>query len=366
MHRIDTSTAQEDKFGPGKNGFTNGDPATGRRATDLNSDMWDAVQEEICGVIESANIELDKAKHNQLYLAIKKIISGDIPDALIRSKNLSDIPSKSVALSNIGGVPNSRKINGKSLAKDITLDLWGDFGLAMSWAANGALSIYNPGGSSGYGIRFYGSGDLALFKGMKDFWDTGTESAVFYQNGDIKGDKWGGALSSYLGAAARMSYSTADYSSLAGGATEVASTKQLVGLRDRTTPVNRGGTGATTVAAARTNLSVYSRSETDNKYQLKNTASKSQNGQHTDTSTGIITQWGTFTAGNSISGSVTFPKTFPNNVLVVYFFDVITTNTNTSSSTNIQWCTEGTTKSKAVWCSNSVSVGYASFLAIGY
>ncbi|EAA1524111.1 TPA: hypothetical protein G0L45_004544, partial [Salmonella enterica subsp. enterica serovar Typhimurium] len=45
MHRIDTPTAQKDKFGQGKNGFTNGDPATGRRATDLNSDMWDAVQE---------------------------------------------------------------------------------------------------------------------------------------------------------------------------------------------------------------------------------------------------------------------------------------------------------------------------------
>ncbi|EKQ2696034.1 phage tail protein, partial [Salmonella enterica] len=31
MHRIDTPTAQKDKFGHGKNGFTNGDPATGRR-----------------------------------------------------------------------------------------------------------------------------------------------------------------------------------------------------------------------------------------------------------------------------------------------------------------------------------------------
>ncbi|EAA1514454.1 phage tail protein, partial [Salmonella enterica subsp. enterica] len=27
MHRIDTPTAQKDKFGQGKNGFTNGDPA---------------------------------------------------------------------------------------------------------------------------------------------------------------------------------------------------------------------------------------------------------------------------------------------------------------------------------------------------
>lgn len=29
MHRIDTPTAQTDKFGAGKNGFTRGNPQTG-------------------------------------------------------------------------------------------------------------------------------------------------------------------------------------------------------------------------------------------------------------------------------------------------------------------------------------------------
>jgi len=101
MHRIDTATAQQDKFGQGKNGFTNGDPATGRRATDLNSDMWDAVQEEICGVIEGAGIQLVKTQYNQLYLAIKKIITGEIPDALIRKNNLSDVTDKSIARKNL-------------------------------------------------------------------------------------------------------------------------------------------------------------------------------------------------------------------------------------------------------------------------
>lgn len=76
MHRIDTPTAQIDKFGAGKNGFTNGDPSTGRRATELNSDMWDAVQEEIANAIEGTGIELDKSKHNQLYLAIQRAISA--------------------------------------------------------------------------------------------------------------------------------------------------------------------------------------------------------------------------------------------------------------------------------------------------
>lgn len=101
MHRIDTPTAQTDKFGQGKNGFTNGDPSIGRRATDLNSDMWDAVQEEICTVIERAGIALDKAQHDQLYEAIVGLITDSVPDALLRKNNLSDVIDKAVARQNL-------------------------------------------------------------------------------------------------------------------------------------------------------------------------------------------------------------------------------------------------------------------------
>lgn len=101
MHRIDTPTAQADKFGPGKNGFTNGDPATGRRATDLNSDMWDAVQEEICAVVEKSGLALNKDQHDQLYQAIIKIITSKIPDALLKKNNLSDLADKALARANL-------------------------------------------------------------------------------------------------------------------------------------------------------------------------------------------------------------------------------------------------------------------------
>ncbi|CDG13156.1 phage protein [Serratia marcescens subsp. marcescens Db11] len=100
MHRIDTPTAQIDKFGPGKNGFTNGDPATGRRATDLNSDMWDAVQEEMANAIEGNGIVLDKSKHNQLYLAIQKAITD--PGFLKKANNLSDVADVTEARGNLG------------------------------------------------------------------------------------------------------------------------------------------------------------------------------------------------------------------------------------------------------------------------
>ncbi|HFS7511857.1 TPA: hypothetical protein ACH1Q0_003401 [Enterobacter roggenkampii] len=101
MHRIDTPTAQADKFGQGKNGFTNGDPATGRRATDLNSDMWDAIQEEICNAIEKSGATLNKGQHDQLYQAIVKLITDRLPDALLRNENLADVVDKALARANL-------------------------------------------------------------------------------------------------------------------------------------------------------------------------------------------------------------------------------------------------------------------------
>lgn len=75
MHRIDTSTAQRDKFGQGKNGFTRGNPQTGTPATQLDYLYCDAIQEEIANTIESAGIKLDKSKHDQLATAIKEFVS---------------------------------------------------------------------------------------------------------------------------------------------------------------------------------------------------------------------------------------------------------------------------------------------------
>ena len=71
MHRIDTPTAQKDKFGQGKNGFTRGNPQTGTLATQMDSLYFDAIQEEIANVIELAGIALNKEEHNQLTRAIQ-------------------------------------------------------------------------------------------------------------------------------------------------------------------------------------------------------------------------------------------------------------------------------------------------------
>lgn len=76
MHRIDTSTAQVDKFGSGKNGFTGGNPQTGELPTALDADFFDSVQEEIARVIESAGLALDKNNNSQLLAAIKALVSN--------------------------------------------------------------------------------------------------------------------------------------------------------------------------------------------------------------------------------------------------------------------------------------------------
>lgn len=86
MHRIDTATAQKDKFGAGKNGFTRGNPQTGTPATDLDDDYFDMLQEELCAVVEESGAELDKGKHDQLLTALRSLL-------LSRSNPFGDIAS---------------------------------------------------------------------------------------------------------------------------------------------------------------------------------------------------------------------------------------------------------------------------------
>ncbi|EPE6976788.1 hypothetical protein R9Y17_004056, partial [Citrobacter freundii] len=100
MHRIDTPTAQKDKFGAGKNGFTRGNPQTGTPATDLDDDYFDMLQEELAGVVEATGVSLVKSKHNQLLTALKALLlSRAHPFADIKADGPAAIEE---ALSNLG------------------------------------------------------------------------------------------------------------------------------------------------------------------------------------------------------------------------------------------------------------------------
>ncbi|EFH6437552.1 integrase [Escherichia coli] len=98
MHRIDTKTAQKDKFGAGKNGFTRGNPQTGTPATDLDDDYFDMLQEELCGVVEAFGASLEKGRHDQLLTALRALL-------LSRKNPFGDIKSDGTvktALENLG------------------------------------------------------------------------------------------------------------------------------------------------------------------------------------------------------------------------------------------------------------------------
>ena len=98
MHRIDTKTAQKDKFGAGKNGFTRGNPQSGTPATDLDDEYFDMLQEELCSVVEASGASLEKARHDQLLTALRALL-------LSRKNPFSDIKSDGTvktALENLG------------------------------------------------------------------------------------------------------------------------------------------------------------------------------------------------------------------------------------------------------------------------
>lgn len=106
MHRIDTSTAQVDKFGSGKNGFTGGNPQTGVLPTALDADYFDTLQEELAAVIESAGITLNKAANNQLLLAMRTLTPGRLLNVRVFTANTTvtfSAMTKNIRVQIVGG-----------------------------------------------------------------------------------------------------------------------------------------------------------------------------------------------------------------------------------------------------------------------
>ncbi|HHH6317281.1 TPA: hypothetical protein ACP2U3_003272 [Escherichia coli] len=155
MHRIDTKTAQKDKFGAGKNGFTRGNPQTGTPATDLDDDYFDMLQEELCGVVEASGASLEKGRHDQLLTALRALLLsrknpfGDIKsDGTVKTalENLGlgeaatrnvgtdtgqvpDMSSFTTGYSGAANWPNSK--SGWSKGPDGVITQWGVFGFPV-------------------------------------------------------------------------------------------------------------------------------------------------------------------------------------------------------------------------------------------
>ncbi|MBE8111107.1 gp53-like domain-containing protein [Escherichia coli] len=148
MHRIDTKTAQKDKFGAGKNGFTRGNPQTGTPATDLDDDYFDMLQEELCSVVEASGASLEKGRHDQLLTALRALL-------LSRNNPFGDIKSDGTvptALENLGlGEAAKRNVGtGENQIPDMgsfTLSVSGTgyqklpSGFILQWGSIGAPGI---------------------------------------------------------------------------------------------------------------------------------------------------------------------------------------------------------------------------------
>lgn len=157
MHRIDTPTAQKDKFGAGKNGFTRGNPQTGIPATDLDDDYFDMLQEELAGVVEAAGTTLDKAKRNQLLTAMKALLlSRGHPFADIKADGA---PAIAEALSNLGLVDGDGFV-GRLLAPPFRLTASGTYN--PSPEAKYALVVLQAAGGNGGNAPATGSGVVGI------------------------------------------------------------------------------------------------------------------------------------------------------------------------------------------------------------
>lgn len=87
MHRIDGPGAA-----PGGQ-FTEGDPSVGTPASVVTDDWLNAVQEEICGVVEGSGAALSKPSNAQLLLAIKALIAAAVPAGAVAHFARSAAPS---------------------------------------------------------------------------------------------------------------------------------------------------------------------------------------------------------------------------------------------------------------------------------
>ncbi len=78
MHRIDTPTAT-----PGQT-FTEGSPTLGNPATVVSADWLNAVQQEVCAVVEATGLALVKADNTQLITALRLLLDGAAPVGEVR------------------------------------------------------------------------------------------------------------------------------------------------------------------------------------------------------------------------------------------------------------------------------------------
>lgn len=76
MKRIDTVNARENMFGVGKSGFHDNADLPGQDATYVSPEWFNAIQEELCNLLELNNTSLDPQSNRQLYDLFTKLFNN--------------------------------------------------------------------------------------------------------------------------------------------------------------------------------------------------------------------------------------------------------------------------------------------------
>lgn len=126
MQRIATATRSVALFGPGKDGFTEGNVLSGLPATSLSAEWFNAVQEEIAAVIEGAGIALNGASNTQLLSAIQQIAAG-----AVGAVSSIRVPPGTVSFYAGPTAPPAGwlKCNGAALSRTVYADLYAVIGV---------------------------------------------------------------------------------------------------------------------------------------------------------------------------------------------------------------------------------------------
>lgn len=151
MRRISTATRVIDKFGTGKDGFTNGNAVSGIAATDLEDVWFDHVQEEIANVVEGAGLTLDASNRAQLLAAIQRMFATVVGSVRNLAMTLSAASASATLTADeivVETALGGRTYRLASFSKTINLATTGaggmDTGTAPASSFVGIYAIYNP------------------------------------------------------------------------------------------------------------------------------------------------------------------------------------------------------------------------------
>jgi hypothetical protein len=231
MQRISTATRFQDKFGPGKDGFRDGDPGLGTASTQLEALWFDNAQEEIANAIELSGLPLNPNDMTQLWQAIRNggglgpfvRITGDtMTGPLVGTQALfSTVQAVNVSAYSATGIYSDSNIFfGAAPTNHWVLSTNAAGSMFLGFQAGGPVTnglVIDPGGNAQlFGITTFAGTDMSISYGgtpgvdaFRQWRWTGNAVDVFYDQTGLR--SWNNTFGTAL-----MTLSNAGYLNLNG------------------------------------------------------------------------------------------------------------------------------------------------------